>query len=54
MFDCKITWELGSYNLSLSQKLTSQAPQNHKSRTARPTAAPVTSAACTLIFEKIP
>ena len=24
MFDCKITWELGSYNLSLSQKLTSQ------------------------------
>ena len=25
MFDCKITWELGSYNLSLSQKLTSQA-----------------------------
>jgi len=25
MFDCKITWELGSYNLSLSQTLTSQA-----------------------------
>ena len=25
MFDCKITWELGSYNLSLSQKLTGQA-----------------------------
>ena len=25
MFDCKITWELGSYNLSLSQKLTSQS-----------------------------
>ena len=24
MFDCKITWDLGSYNLSLSQKLTSQ------------------------------
>ena len=26
MFDCKITWELGTYNVSLSQKLTSQAP----------------------------
>ena len=25
MFDCKITWELGGYNLSLSQKLTSQS-----------------------------
>ena len=25
MFDCKITWELGTYNLSLSQKLTDQA-----------------------------
>ena len=25
VFDCKITWELGSYNLSLSQKLTSQS-----------------------------
>ena len=25
MFDCKITWKLGSYNLSLSQKLTSQS-----------------------------
>jgi hypothetical protein len=25
MFDCKITWELGTYNVSLSQKLTKQA-----------------------------
>ena len=25
MFDCKITWELGGFNLSLNQKLTSQA-----------------------------
>ena len=25
MFECKINWELGTYNVSLSQKLTSQA-----------------------------
>ena len=25
MFDCRITWELGSYNVTLSQKLTNQA-----------------------------
>ena len=24
MFDCRITWELGSFNVSLSEKLTSQ------------------------------
>ena len=25
MFDCKITWEMGAFNESLSEKLTSQA-----------------------------
>ena len=25
MFDCKITWELGTFNVTLSEKLTSQA-----------------------------